>query len=76
MNLQQMLQYVLFMAIILACVKPVGLYMDRVFEGERTFLDSLLRLVERTTYYLMRIDPAKEMNWCVRCYGCCCHWRP
>jgi K+-transporting ATPase ATPase A chain len=63
MNVPQFLQYVLFVGVIVLCVKPVGLYLYRVFEGERTFLDPLLLPVERASYRLMRIDPAREMGW-------------
>ena len=57
------LQYGLFLAIVAALVYPVGGYLKRVFAGERTFLDPLLRPIERLVYRLMGIDPTAEMNW-------------
>jgi K+-transporting ATPase ATPase A chain len=63
MNPQQLLQYVVFLVVIVVCVKPVGLYLYRVFEGERTFLDPMLRPIERLTYRLIRVDASAEMSW-------------
>jgi K+-transporting ATPase ATPase A chain len=40
------IQILLFCAIIVALVKPLGAYMTRVFSGERTFLSPVLRPVE------------------------------
>jgi K+-transporting ATPase ATPase A chain len=57
------LQFSLFSLILLASVRPVGTYMARVFEGERTWLDPLLRPIERLIYKLSGIDAKNEMNW-------------
>jgi K+-transporting ATPase ATPase A chain len=43
--------------------KPLGLYMRRVFSGERTFLDPVLGPVERLVYRLGGVDPRKEQDW-------------
>lgn len=56
-------QYALFITIVAACVRPVGTYLDRVFAGEATPLDPLLRPAERWLYRLAGIDPAAEMDW-------------
>jgi potassium-transporting ATPase potassium-binding subunit len=48
---------------VLAVTKPLGLFMARVFEGERTFLHPLLRPVERLIYRLTGVDEAREMRW-------------
>src|SRR5262249_9788068 len=50
-------------------VKPVGTYLARVFGRERTFLDPVLRPIERLIYRAARIDPEKEMDWKV--YSTC-----
>jgi K+-transporting ATPase ATPase A chain len=63
MNLTNLLQYALFLVIVIACVKPVGLYLYRVFNREKTLLDPLLRPVERLTYRVAGIDPETEMDW-------------
>jgi len=63
MNLANLLQYVLFLLIVGALVKPVGSYLALVFGGETTFLDFLLRPLERWIYRLARVDPQEEMDW-------------
>jgi K+-transporting ATPase ATPase A chain len=57
------LQILLFFAIIFAITKPIGLFMARVFSGERTFMDAVLKPVERLLYRLTRVDPEREMKW-------------
>jgi K+-transporting ATPase ATPase A chain len=56
-------QFAIFSAILLASVRPVGLYLARVLEGERTWLDPILRPIERLIYKLCGIHADKEMNW-------------
>jgi K+-transporting ATPase ATPase A chain len=57
------LQFAIFSAILLASVRPVGIYLARVLEGERTWLDPVLRPIERLIYKLSGIKADKEMNW-------------
>ena len=57
------LQFALFCLILLASVRPVGAYLARVLEGERTWLDPLLRPIERLLYKLSGVNSAHEMNW-------------
>jgi K+-transporting ATPase ATPase A chain len=57
------LQFALFCLILLATVRPVGIYLARVLEGERTWLDPVLRPFERFLYKLCGIDAKQEMNW-------------
>jgi potassium-transporting ATPase potassium-binding subunit len=57
------LQFALFSLILLATVRPVGSYMARVLEGERTWLDPILRPFERLIYRLSGVDASREMNW-------------
>ena len=56
-------QYALFLLIVILCVRPVGLYLFRVFDGQRTFLDPALRPIERFIYRLAGVDPLSEMDW-------------
>ncbi len=42
---------------------PLGLYMAKVFSGEKTFLDRILRPVERLIYRVAHVDQEREMNW-------------
>lgn len=52
----------LFLAVLLV-IKPLGLYMARVFSGERTFLPPVLSRVERDLYRVSGISPEKEQSW-------------
>jgi K+-transporting ATPase ATPase A chain len=63
MNTFGILQIVLYLVVLVALVKPLGLFMARVYQGERTFLDPVLRPVERFVYRLLGIKPEDEMNW-------------
>lgn len=63
MGLFSLVQYALFLLIVAVLVKPVGGYLSRVFGGEKTFLDPVLRPVERSIYKLARVDPEQEMDW-------------
>src|SRR5580704_4881721 len=56
-------QIVLFFLILLAVTKPLGIFMARVFNGEKTFLDPLLRPIERLVYRTTGIDEKHEMDW-------------
>jgi K+-transporting ATPase ATPase A chain len=57
------LQFALFCLILLASVRPVGVYLARVLEGERTWLSPILRPIERLIYKLCGVHADKEMNW-------------
>jgi K+-transporting ATPase ATPase A chain len=60
---QAWLQILLLFACVLALTKPIGVYMARVFEREKTFFDSLARPVERLLYRLTAVDETHEMRW-------------
>src|SRR5271170_3010723 len=57
------IQIFVFLAVILAITKPLGVFMARVFSGERTFLDPVLRPVERLLYRATGVDEKHEMRW-------------
>jgi K+-transporting ATPase ATPase A chain len=57
------LQFGFYCLILLATVRPVGTYLARVLEGERTWLDPVLRPFERLIYKLCGVKAAEEMNW-------------
>jgi potassium-transporting ATPase potassium-binding subunit len=63
MTLNGWLQIAPYVGVLLLCVKPLGLYMARVFNGERTFLDPVLRPVERLIYAVSGVDPRREQHW-------------
>lgn len=57
------LQILIFCAIVVALVKPLGWYMTRIFEGKRTFLSPVLRPIERGLYAASGIDERQEQHW-------------
>ena len=57
------LQFVIYSLVLLLTVRPVGLYLARVLEGGRTWLDPLLRPCERLIYKLCGVHADQEMNW-------------
>src|SRR5580765_245376 len=63
MTINGWLQIFVFLALVLAVTKPLGIFMARVFSGERTFLDPALRPIERLLYRLTGVDEKHEMRW-------------
>jgi len=57
------LQIILFCVIIIALTKPLGWYMTRVFNGERTPLAPVLRPIERGIYWIGGVDENREQHW-------------
>jgi potassium-transporting ATPase potassium-binding subunit len=63
MNWFGWLQFAFYITVLLVLVKPLGLYMARVYQGEQTFLNPILKPVERFFYRLAGVKPEEEMNW-------------
>jgi len=63
MKLQALIQYGFFLLLLTLLVKPLGGYMTRVFQGQRTFLDPLLRPIESLLYRVARVNERQEMDW-------------
>src|SRR5271165_3452265 len=63
MTLNGWLQIALYLLAIFLVTKPLGVYMARVFDRERTFLDPVLRPVERLLYRMTFVDENREMRW-------------
>ena len=63
MTVANVLQYALFLVIVTALVRPAGLYMQRVFERQHTWLDPVLCPVERAIYRVSGVDPETQMDW-------------
>jgi K+-transporting ATPase ATPase A chain len=57
------IQIGVFLALILAITKPLGVFMAKVFSGERTFLDPIARPIERLLYRVTGVDEEYEMRW-------------
>jgi K+-transporting ATPase ATPase A chain len=53
----------LFFLLLLMITKPMGVYMARVFSGEKTFMDPVVRPVERLLYRVTGVDEKHEMRW-------------
>jgi potassium-transporting ATPase potassium-binding subunit len=63
MTTNGVLQILVFFGLILLITKPVGLFMSRLFQGERTFLHPILRPVELLVYRLSGIREDEEQRW-------------
>jgi potassium-transporting ATPase potassium-binding subunit len=57
------MQLLFYILLLLVLAKPLGIYMARVFEGQKTFLDPLLRPVERFIYHVSGVKAGEEMDW-------------
>src|SRR5579859_1567875 len=57
------LQILVFLALVLVVTKPLGIFMVRVFNREKTFLDPVLRPLERLLYRLTGVDESHDMAW-------------
>ena len=83
------LEYTIFLAMVVGLVKPVGLYLARVFERKPTFLDQAIVPGGAMLYRVFGIDPEREMSAPVYifcfilftvlerscCSSCCCFKR-
>ncbi|MDQ3687591.1 MAG: potassium-transporting ATPase subunit KdpA [Acidobacteriota bacterium] len=63
MTLNGWFQILFFFLLVLAVTKPLGIFMARIFTGERTFLSPILRPVERLIYRVTGVDETREMRW-------------
>jgi K+-transporting ATPase ATPase A chain len=63
MNIYSWIQLIFYLVVLLALAKPLGSFMAKVYQGERTFLDPVLGPVERFIYRLSGVKPDEEMNW-------------
>jgi K+-transporting ATPase ATPase A chain len=63
MTISGWVQIALFGVIVTLITRPLGGYMTRVFNGERTFLSPVLRPIERVVYWCCGIDEKEEQHW-------------
>jgi K+-transporting ATPase ATPase A chain len=63
------LQIGLLFLIVLVLIKPLGLYMSRIFSGEKTFLSPVLRPVESVFYRVAGARPEHESGWLAYAFG-------
>ena len=60
---QGWLQIAVFVAVLVALIKPVGIYMARVFTNQRVFLSPVVGPIERLTYRVLRVRPDEGQDW-------------
>jgi potassium-transporting ATPase potassium-binding subunit len=60
---QGWLQVAIFVGVVVVLTPPLGIYMARVFSGERVFLSPILAPVEGLTYRVLRVDPSEQQDW-------------
>jgi len=65
MTINGWIQIALYAVIIIALTKPLGGYMTRVFNGEKTLLSPLLRPIERAFYGISGVDEKEDQHWLV-----------
>src|SRR5215470_1530870 len=67
MTLNGWLQILFYFVVVLLVTKPVGMFMVKVFNRESTWLDPVLRPVEKLIYKLTWVDENHEMRWTEYC---------
>jgi K+-transporting ATPase ATPase A chain len=63
MTLNGILQIAFYLAALTLLAKPLGAFMARVYQREKTFLDPVLGPIERLIYRLTKINSSEEMDW-------------
>lgn len=63
MTLNGILQFVFYSVVLLAITKPLGIYMKRIFTGEKTWMGSIMRPLERLIYRICRVNEKEEQGW-------------
>src|SRR5580765_5035418 len=63
MTLNGWLQILVYFAVVVLVAKPMGIFMTKEFSRERTFLDPVMRPVEKLLYWIARVDEEREMRW-------------
>lgn len=67
LTLNGALQIIVYFAVLFSCVKPLGGYMAKVYNGEKTLLGKILQPIERIFYKLSSVNPDSEMDWKAYC---------
>jgi K+-transporting ATPase ATPase A chain len=57
------LQFALFLLILAKTAKPLGLYLEKVFNGDRTFLSFIFQPLEKFLYRILGVDPEEDQPW-------------
>ena len=72
--MRAVIQYVLYLAILVVLAVPLGKYIKKVMNGEKTMFSKVFKPFERAVYKVLRINPEEQMNWkkylaCVICFS-------
>lgn len=57
------IQYILYLAVLVALAIPLGAYIKKVMNGEKTFLSKILTPCENAVYKVLRVNKEEQMNW-------------
>lgn len=57
------IQYILYLVVLIVLAIPLGTYIKKVMNGEKTFLSKILTPCENAVYKVMRIKKDEQMNW-------------
>ncbi len=63
MTARDWLQFALYLLFLVVLTKPMGTYMDRVFDGAKTFLSPVVLPIERLIYRILGVSPEEEQHW-------------
>jgi len=63
MKINDYVQFIIYIALLIAITPPLGRYMAKVFEGEKTWAHRILGWLETATYKISGVNPQEEMNW-------------
>ena len=62
-SLPGLLQAISLFVVAILLARPLGGYMEAAMEGKRVFLSPIIRPVERSVYWILRVDEKVEQNW-------------
>ena len=57
------IQYILYLAVLVVLAIPLGAYIKKVMNGEKTFLSKILTPCENAVYKVMKVNKEEQMNW-------------
>ena len=57
------IQYIFYLAVLIVLAIPLGSYIKKVMNGEKTFLSKILTPCENAVYKVMRVKKDEQMNW-------------
>ena len=61
--MSSVIQYILYLVVLIALAIPLGAYIKKVMNGEKTFLSKILTPCEDAVYKVMRVKKDEQMNW-------------